>query len=196
MKAELLLQLSDYISYKYSCCVVYHHRSPEEIRNHFNQKAQTTVVSATISPAFKLFLHLFSLHVQMKTKAFIYLFLPFIVKNWMKTVLISSVYLAWFLGSHSEPLWLLRWSRRSSSETSHCDASTSSLRSEETESPAGRGGRESAGESRLTRGQHCHICFLPKEKFVRMMLTALMATPRLSPTSYLFILTCHSHFKT
>lgn len=43
---------------------------------------------------------------------------------------------------------------------------------------------------------HCHICFLPKEKFVRMMLTALMATPRLSPTSYLFILTCHSHFKT
>lgn len=68
MKAELLLQLSDYISYKYSCCVVYHHQPLTEIRNHFNQKAQTRVGSATISPAFKLLLHLSSLHVQLKTK--------------------------------------------------------------------------------------------------------------------------------
>lgn len=39
-----------------------------EIRVEFNQRAQMTVSSATISPAFKLFLHLFSLHVQLETR--------------------------------------------------------------------------------------------------------------------------------
>jgi len=51
-------------------------------------------------------------------------------------------YLAWFLGSHSEPLWLLHWSRTSSNGTSHCDALTSSSHSEQTENPAGTRGVE------------------------------------------------------
>lgn len=61
------------------------------------------------------------------------------LSHW-SAVLIMSEYLAWFLGSRSAPLWLRRWSRRSSSGTSRCDAAASSSRPGWRENPAGRHG--------------------------------------------------------
>lgn len=64
---------------------------------------------------------------------------------------LSAAYLAWFPGSRSEPLWLLRWSRRSSSETSLCDAWTSSSHSEQMESPAETDSTEAVNQCRLAQ---------------------------------------------
>lgn len=64
---------------------------------------------------------------------------------------LSAAYLAWFPGSRSEPLWLLRWSRRSSSETSLCDAWTSSSHSEQMERPAETDSTEAVNQCRLAQ---------------------------------------------